>query len=344
MLVINGSFLAQPPTGVQRFAIEISKELKRISSNVEVVVPKNAILSRTTEALSPKIIGRFTNHLWEQIDLYRYVRRKKALLLNLDMKGPLLYRNKIITIHDLNFLHNPRWVSPKFHCFYKFLTRVGAQTSRLVLTVSQFSKEEIQRHLHVPASRVVVVYNAIANLDPVFHKDRYIADDYILSVSSTHPRKNLDRLIQAFQQLSDPTTKLVLVGLPHQGQSLSDISHKNVVFLGHIEDDILANLYQHAVAFVYPSLYEGFGIPPLEAMYFGCPVVASNTSSIPEVCGEAVLYVDPNSTDSLLEGLREIMRNVELRKKLIDRGHERLAHFSWAASAKTIAEEINHYL
>ena len=342
-VVINGSFLAQPPTGVQRFAIEISIELKRLAPHVTIVAPKNTIPSAATDALNPEIIGKFTGHRWEQIDLWWYARTKKALLLNLDMKGPLLYRNKIITIHDLNFLHNPRWVSRRFYYFYKFLTMAGAHTSRLVLTVSEFSKAEIQRFLRVPASRIEVVYNAVTKLDAATDKDRPVPGDYILSVSSTHPRKNLKRLMRAFRQLRPDNVTLVLVGLPHS-DDLSRMTYENIVFLGHVEDKVLVSLYRQALAFVYPSLYEGFGIPPLEAMSFGCPVVASHASSILEVCGDAVLYVDPNNVDNITDGLDRIIRDKDLRNELAEKGLKQCKNFSWTKSAAELAEKLTNSL
>ena len=332
LIIINGSFLAQPPTGVQRFAVEICKALRVLQPDILIVAPRNAKPSEALSALNPIIIGKFTGHLWEQIDLWWYARRREALLLNLDMKGPLLYHHKIITIHDLNFLYNPSWVSRRFYYFYKFLVTAGAQTSRLVLTVSEFSKAEIQRLLHVPATDIAVVYNAVTKLSETT-KEPFIPQDYILSVSSTNPRKNLDRLLRAFQQLPDQNIKLVLVGLPHQAGASEHLAGENILFLGHVDDATLANLYQHARAFVYPSLYEGFGIPPLEAMQYGCPVVVAQSSSLPEVCGEAAYYVAPHQEESIAEGIEKVLDDDVLRNKLINQGYEQVQRFDWNQSA-----------
>ena len=334
-LIINGSFLAQPPTGVQRFAVEICKALCTLNPNLVIVAPPNVKPSEALSALNPIIIGRFTGHLWEQIDLWWYARRQKALLLNLDMKGPLLYRNKIITIHDLNFLHNPRWVSRRFYHFYKFLVTAGVKTSRLVLTVSEFSKAEIQRLLHVPAAYIAVIYNAVTTLGEPNARS-VIDGDYLLSVSSTNPRKNLDRLLRAFQQLSDQDLKLVLVGLPHKAGVSEHLAGKNILFLGHVDDATLANLYRHARVFVYPSLYEGFGIPPLEAMQHGCPVVVARSSSLSEVCGEAAHYVDPYWEESIAEGIERVLNDDAQRDKLINRGYKQIQRFDWNQSAATL--------
>ena len=338
-IVINGSFLAQPATGVQRFAVEISKALRRLSADVEVVAPKNIIPSAAVEALSPVVIGQFTGHLWEQVDLFWYARQKKALLLNLDMRGPLLYQKKVITIHDLNFLRNPGWVSRRFYYFYRFLVAAGAKTSCRLLTVSEFSKQEIMHLLSVPSDKIEVIYNAVTEPDTV-DATQEVSYPYVLSVSSTNPRKNLVRLIEGFLTLKDNNHKLVLVGLP-EGKHPTVPDDGNVLFLGYVSDQRLVRLYQQASAFVYPSLYEGFGIPPLEAMQYGCPVVVANSSSLPEICGDAALYIDPTSSHSIGQGIQQMVSDHTLREKLIKRGHERIKQFSWKVSAEKLLRALD---
>ena len=338
-LIINGSFLAQPPTGVQRFAIEICLRLLPRYPNAELVAPPDIPSSENVKALDPTIIGRRSGHGWEQIDLWLYARRRGALLLNLDMKGPVLYPNKIITIHDLNFLHQPDWVTPRFYYAYRALVRAGVRTSREVLTVSEFSKQEIIRWLPIEASHITVIPNAVS--DQLLHEEvgeRIVSGDYILSVASTDPRKNLHRLIQAFCRLPDrPLVKLVMVGLPQSGVSLATDDHR-IAYLGHVDDTTLANLYRYARAFVYPSLYEGFGIPPLEAMQHGCPVVVSQTSSLPEVCGDAAVYVDPEDEASLAEGIQRVLHDERLRSNLIAEGYQRVQYFDWDRSVRTLVK------
>lgn len=339
-VVINGSFLAQPATGVQRFAVEICRRLLNLHPHAEIVAPRNRRTSEATAALAPRIIGRFTGHLWEQLDLWWYARRRRALLLNLDMKGPLLYRRKIITIHDLNFLHNPCWVSRRFYYFYRLLVYLGSRTSQQILTVSQFSKQEIVRYLSVPAERITVIYNAVGPREATEGK-RVIERDYVLSVASTDPRKNLNRLVRAFGQLARPEVRLVLVGLPHRKAASVGGEDKNIVFLGYVDEATLLSLYQHATAFVYPSLYEGFGIPPLEAMRYGCPVVAANSSSLPEVCADAVCYVDPTDEHSIAEGICRVLDDSTLRQTLVSRGYQRVKEFSWDRSVRVLLDVLD---
>ncbi len=335
LLVINGSFLAQPLTGVQRFAIEICRRLLKQHAQAELVAPCNLHHTEDSKDLSPRIVGKLTGHLWEQLELWWYVRRRGALLLNLDMKGPLLYRRKLITIHDLNFLHNPQWVSHRFYCLYRLLVSIGSRTSQQILTVSRFSQQEITRYLDVPTERITVIYNAVSPRKTIVTK-RVVKEDYLLSVASADPRKNLSRLIRAFRQLKRPDVRLVLVGLPRQNATTEEAIDENILFLGYVDEVTLANLYQHATAFVYPSLYEGFGIPPLEAMRAGCPVVVANSSSLPEVCGDAAHYVDPTDEHSIVEGLRQILDDSALRKNLVSRGYQRVRDFSWDQSVEAL--------
>ncbi len=340
-ILINGSFLAQPRTGVQRFALEISKALRAIQPDILIAVPKNTMKSEIWQDLAPITIGRFSGHLWEQIDLPLYAWQQKALLLNLDMRGPLAYPNKMITIHDLNFLHNPAWVTPKFYYFYKLLVSAGAKTSRKICTVSQFSKYEITRFLQTDPEKIAVIYNAVSDRIKNIHTvaEKVISSDYILSVASTDPRKNLSCLIEAFHQISNQNIKLVLVGLSHKKNALS-ISNENIIFLGHIDDKTLVNLYRHARLFVYPSLYEGFGIPPLEAMYHGCPVVTSHTTSLPEICGDAAWYVDPESATSIAEGIQYLLTDTAKRNELIMKGKQQVKRFDWNQSAEKLLSII----
>ena len=344
-VIVNGSFLAQPPTGVQRYAIEIYRHLKKSLPILTLVAPKNIHTPAIANELEAIIIGRFTGHLWEQLELYRYVKKRKALLLCLDMKSPLLYRKKIITIHDLNFLYNPAWVPKKFYYFYRFMVTAGARQSLAILTVSQFSKDEVIRFLKVPPAKVTVIYNATPAHFVKNPEDSTaeVQGQYILSVSSTDPRKNIDRLIKSFAQLKLPDVQLVLVGLPHRKDIDYTSVQGNILFLGHVDDQKLMNLYQHATAFVYPSMYEGFGIPPLEAMQYGCPVVAAKTSSLPEVCGDAALYVDPFSEQAIGEGIKKILFSYTLREKLIEAGYQRIQLFSWSKSVDVLKKVLEVY-
>ena len=161
-------------------------------------------------------------------------------------------------------------------------------------------------------------------------------------------RKNFKNLILAFNRLDIEDLELIIVGSDHsvfKNQDLKKViqSNKHTHFTGYLSDDELAQLYKNAMLFIYPSLYEGFGIPPLEAMAFGCPTIVSNITSLPEVCGDAAYYVDPYDINDIAKGMKEVLENDNLRSNLINKGYDRVKLFSWEKSAMKIIEVIKKY-
>ena len=341
-IVINSRFLTQQLTGVQRFALEISRQLKKSGRDMKFIAPPKIFHKSGAEELDAVSYGKFTGHFWEQLDLPRYLRKARhPLLVNLANTAPLFYKNQIITIHDLAFLRNPSWFSKTFYCFYRFLLPAIAENSLKIITVSEFSKKEIMRLLNIPGEKIKVVRNAVSESfpDSAEHASRYCDEEYLLAVSSMDPRKNIKNLLASFNRLNLKDMKLIVAG-PENKIFASGKSGKpttaehNVAFTGYTSDKELAVLYRNAKMFVYPSLYEGFGLPPLEAMACGCPVVVSNVASLPEVCGDAAYYVDPYDVESIADGMYRVLTDDDLRQNLIKKGFERVKLFSWEKSAK----------
>jgi glycosyltransferase involved in cell wall biosynthesis len=343
-IVINARFLTQSLTGVQRFALEISRELKKIDPAITCLMPKHDKNGmKGAKSLEPVRQGTLNGHLWEQIELVRYLKKNGSpLLLNLTNTAPLFYNNQVVTIHDLSFLRNPAWFSRSFYHLYRFLIPRIAKRALKIITVSEFSKSEIVELLKVPEEKVRVIHNApfSEDISEEKHSDTEISDDgdYILTVSSINPRKNLHGLVDAFNALDANGLKLFIVGEWHRAYNNTDIMHKiskndNIVLKGSQSNDELKRLYRNARMFVYPSFYEGFGLPPIEAMSFGCPVVTSNVTSLPEVCGDAVLYVDPHSVKSISAGMERVLDDNALRESMIKKGHEQAKKYSWKKSA-----------
>ena len=252
------------------------------------------------------------------------------MLLNLCNMAPLLYRKNVITIHDVSPLRNPSWFSFAFRTYYKWMLPAIARKTLRVLTDSTFSKHEISELLHVPPQQIDVVQLAVpTNIAKLLdNKTENENGKYILAVSSIDPRKNFAGLVRAFLKSQLPDVKLILAG--GQDRIFSDTGLKddirnadNIVFRGYLTDSDLVALYQHALCLVYPSLYEGFGLPPLEAMACGCPVVVSKIASLPEVCGDAALYVDPHDVESIARGMAEVVNKKQLRNDLIEKGKKR---------------------
>ncbi len=358
-LVVNARFLTQKVTGTQRFAVNISRELKRLNPNTIFVAPPSIDNQQLGDELDVKIIATFSyriyqklnlpaNLLWEQINLPLYLyRHNTPILLNLVNVAPYLYKKNIITIHDLAFKLHPQFFSRKFSYLYNFLIPRLAQQARHIITVSQHSKNDICKHLKIPAKKVSTIYNA-ANFQQTLDSQAPYPWPYILTVGALEPRKNIPRLIAAFNKLPDRNLRLVIVGksdpnvfsqvhelkIPTQKQ---DEGKKRVVFTGYLEDQKLTALYQHAVCFCYPSLYEGFGLPPLEAQAQGCPVIVSKRASLPEIFGKSALYCDPEDIHDIAQKLQILNDNKDLQIKLELAGMKNCQRFNWRQSAKKVA-------
>ncbi|HEY7189747.1 MAG TPA: glycosyltransferase family 1 protein [Vicinamibacterales bacterium] len=263
----------------------------------------------------------------------------------------------VVTIHDCIHLMFPQYLPNRLaYAYARAQMWSAARRSDCILTVSEASKRDILHLFNVPPEKIVVVYNAIDSHFAVTPseeavsrvRERYQLDHkFVLYVGNIKPHKNLVRLIEAFHQLRQgelADLKLLIIGdqiskLPSLRRAVHRHKlHKQVRFLGYVGDDQLAILYRLASVFVFPSLYEGFGLPPLEAMASGTPVVASNVSSLPEVVGDAAVLVNPYDVDAIVDGLRRVLTDPALAANMSRKGIERAREFSWERSvAKTWA-------
>jgi glycosyltransferase involved in cell wall biosynthesis len=232
----------------------------------------------------------------------------------------------------------------------------AARRADAILTVSEASKRDILHFFNVPAEKIVVVHNAIderfwvppEDEDVARVRERYqLTHRFVLYAGNIKPHKNLVRLIEAFAQVrqgEDDDLKLLIIGdqiskLPALRLAVHRLKlHKHVRFLGYLPDETLAVLYRLAAVFVFPSLYEGFGLPPLEAMASGTPVVTSNTSSLPEVAGDAAVLVDPYEVESIVDGIRRVLTDDTLATTLRQKGPLRAREFSWERSVRKTQE------
>lgn len=350
MICVNARFVTQNLTGVQRFALEISKELKRIDNNIIFVAPKSEIINDLYKDLKIVYIGNHKGYIWEQIDLYRFLKKNNSpLLINLCNTAPVFYRNKISTIHDVTFVKYPKMYSFVFRMVYKFLIPFIIHTSRHIFTVSEFSKKEILSCYHVKEDKIDVVYNAVASKFSKELDKSLRTPQYFLAVSSIKENKNLLCVLNAFICIQDklPNVNLYLVGdMKNNNFSKIDISkyfkNNRIKFLGRVSDEKLIKLYSNAIAFIFPSFYEGFGIPVLEAQSCGCPVISSNSSSLPEVLNNSALYFDPTNQVDLQKNMIKIYVDSVLCKDLEKKGYENVCRFSWRSGAEKIHLCISH--
>jgi glycosyltransferase involved in cell wall biosynthesis len=329
---VNGRFMQQRVTGMQRYAREI---VARLGSRVELVEPSQA---------GHGIRG----HLWEQVGLP--CRLRHSLLWSPCTTGPLGVGSQVVTIHDCAFRDRAECFTPRFAAWLQWLVPRLARRVRQILTVSQFSKGRIADICHVPADKIQVVHNGVdAHFRPATAEEIIAAraklnlpENYVLSVGSLEPRKNLPRLLEAWKLIQEQLTsnqqdhpKLVLVGTTAAvfASAKLEAPSDSVVLTGYVPDEMLPALYSGAAAFVYPSLYEGFGLTVLEAMACGTPVICSSTTSLPEVAGDAAVLVDPSDTAAIGQAIQNLLADEHLRISLRSRGLARAQQFTWDRAA-----------
>lgn len=252
---------------------------------------------------------------------------------------PIQAKRRVVTIHDVCHLAQP---FPKVKRFIAhFLLQNACKKSDQIVTISSFSRSEIQKYLGAYKEKIQVIYPGV-NVEEFSPKKDEEKDPFFLFVGNRKPHKNLATLIQAFEQLSLKNYRLVIVGKKEKLRSSDPIIdelikrsplRQQIDLLEEVSQEKLQKLYAAASALIFPSLYEGFGLPPLEAMASGCPVIASNAASIPEACGEAALYFDPLSIQQLKEKMLCIITEGSLRQQLVQNGLKRSAFFSWENAA-----------
>jgi glycosyltransferase involved in cell wall biosynthesis len=344
-IFINSRFLTQKITGSQRFAIEISKQLKKLRPDRFVfVAPKNIIQKEIAKELDAKIIGFNTGHIWEQIDLPLYLKKNSnPLLLNLVNTAPIFYNNKIITIHYISIHKFPKQYSLLMKLWYSLNYGLNVYRSVCILTVSEFSKKEIEDFYNI--KNIYIINNSVEHIKPKICQKK---ENYVLSVSSLSINKNFVSVLKSIDLLNKKGINVkykVVGGFNKNLFSNNKVEFKknlsNVEYLGYVSDFELMEIYSKAVLFVYPSFYEGFGIPPLEAMACGCPCVVSNAASLPEVCGDAAYYVNPYDVEDIARGIEKVLTDENLRQDLIKKGFENIKRFSWEKSARKIIEILN---
>ncbi|HYT67090.1 MAG TPA: glycosyltransferase family 1 protein [Vicinamibacterales bacterium] len=272
---------------------------------------------------------------------------------------PLTPCRSVVTIHDCIHLRFPQYLPSKIgYAYARAQMWTATHKAARVMTVSEASKRDILRYFRVPESRIDVIYNAIDDrfwLEPAPEeiervRERYrLTDPFVLYAGNIKPHKNLERLIESFNLLRQHSPELRDVQLLIIGDEISKYAtlrravhryklHKHVRFFGFVPDQTLAALYRLANVFVFPSLYEGFGLPPLEAMASGTPVITSNVSSLPEVVGDAALMIDPYEPAAIADAMHRVLTDPALHADLRARGFARAREFSWERSIKRVRE------
>lgn len=345
----NARFLMRKATGVDRVATELisstlSAGLSDRKDDAILLRPKGEIVS---ERERPKILLANTHatkiglsgHLWEQLELPSET--QSDLLISLCNIGPLRHKNHVVMMHDAQAFRQPEAYSRAFRTLYQFIQPRLGHKARRILTVSEHSKRELEHFNIVPKDKAIVVPNGADHVlrlesdTKILERHGLESDGYFLALGSLAPHKNLKMLIDAANERRDRSLPLVIAGGGNESvfsnNGLNPSEH--VKMLGRVSDSELRALYEGARALLFPSLTEGFGLPPAEAMTLGCPVIASTGGAIPEVTADAAINLSPNESTPWTEAMNLIQRNSSLRQELVEKGRERSEKFTWAKSA-----------
>lgn len=347
--------------GIGTYIRNIVVELHRLDQQTDYVVLCRSRDLERVRALAPRfrLIAEDAEpySLSEQLRIPLRLQREHADLVHEPhyVLPPLTRCRSVVTIHDCIHLMFPQYLPSRLAPYYaRTMMWTATRQAARILTVSEASKRDILRFFDIAPEKVQVIYNAIderfltppdeATTERV--RQRYQLDHpFVLYVGNIKPHKNIERMIAAFGRArpdGPEGLKLVIIGDEvTKYPSLRQMVHrhkldKHVRFLGFQPQETLASFYRLSGAFVFPSLYEGFGLPPLEAMACGTPVVTSNVSSLPEIAGEAALLVDPYDVDAIARAIVQVFTDLPLRTRLIASGHARARQFSWAASAARV--------
>ncbi|MCL4541914.1 MAG: glycosyltransferase family 4 protein [Chloroflexi bacterium] len=334
MLAVNARFQGLPITGLERYAREVTRRLR--PSSTQLITPGSPLPG-------------FRGQLWEQVVLPRRVHQSDVLWSPTNT-GPLAVGRQVVTVHDAAIFDHPEWFHPKVVLWYRLLIpRLMARAS-IIITDSQFSKTRLLHHTRVSAEKIIVVPCGVDNRFQIARGTPHLFPQtvphlpsrYVLAVGTLEPRKNLRRLLSAWEIVMRHTQDVVLLLSGQQSTVFSDShidkSAVGVRFIGHVDDRDLPLLYARAAAVAYPSLYEGFGLPVLEAMAAGVPVVSTTAPALREVAGDAALLVDPYNEEALADALLRVLEDSGLSGELVSRGIARAAQFTWEKTAEGVME------
>jgi len=349
---INGRFLTQKQTGVQRYCERIVLALDELIASghpavaglsLEIVAPAGAIRSLPLANISVRRIPGLSGHAWEQIVLPL---KLSGGLLSLGNTGPIGSRKQIVCIHDTNVWLYPDSYAPAFQAIYRMLLPGLGRRAAAITTVSAFSASQLSKFGIVADNRVEVIGNGHEHAHDWTARrsnqlSKFAGQNTIVLLGSPAPHKNVSLILGLSNELAKRGIHVAVVGERDPrifGELASSMDAANVHYLGRLSDDELAALLVDSLCLVFPSHTEGFGLPAVEAMALGCPVILSDSSCLPEIGGDAALYASPLDANEWLACIDRIKNNPDFRGELIAKGKKQAAKFSWRKSAIRYAE------
>lgn len=345
--------------GSNVYAFELIKAIEKLDKKNEYTIylreKKKPDLPQKREKLSYRVLP--PKHLWTQwrlpLDLYLHQPRPQVFFTPGHYAPRFSPTPTIISILDLSFFKFPHSFKPAVLNQLKRWTKYSAKNAAHILTISESTKKDIVKYYNIPTSKITVAYPGVNDIfkkdvlekDITAVKDKYkINKQYIFTLGTLQPKKNLPRLIQALSQFNSPNLSLVITGKTWQqfrGSEISNQLSEKIITTGFVPNEDLPALMKGAEAFVLPSLYEGFGIPVAEAMTVGTPVVVSNSTSLPEIVGEAGILIDPEDVSSIARGIKQVLAlSSEKKVQLVTRAKKRAETFSWRSCAQKTLEVL----
>ena len=339
---LNGRFTARKLTGQERFARELILELDKLPEAEEfvLVVPEYASSIPELKRIPVVKYGKVKSHLWEQISFYRYIKKNRLLSINLTTTCPF-FSPDIVCIHDAAYYEISDLLTKTLYgklstAWHKLLAWASARWAKKILTVSNYSKGRLSEILKISKDRIEIVFDAWQHFNRVGYDDEIFSSlpacvkkkEYVLALSSLLPQKNFVWIKEVAKRNSE--LQFVVCGkvVNLSNCSEQDLKCDNVHFTGYISDAQVKSLMSNCMAFIHPAIYEGFGIPPLEAMSCGAKVIVSNATCLPELYEDSVYYIDPYNYDVDLKTLLE--KPVAPSEKILNK-------FNWGAEAKKLA-------
>lgn len=300
--VINGKFLTQKQTGVQRYAYEIINELDKIvePNKIEILTPKSVNNMPNYKNIKVILYGKLNGNLWEQISYPFYLITRRRIGINLGNVAPLI-KPDYVCMHDMNFRANPNFFDKKFVRWYRIQMLNIKYRAKHIFTVSEFSKSEMIKYYKINPKRITVIYNGWQHMQRIksdiniFNKFPELKkNQYIFTLSSLAPNKNINWIINNAKV--NPNLKYAIAGgldLKVYGKKQEFEIPDNLIFLGYVTDSEAKALLENAKVFIFPTLYEGFGIPPLESLSLNTKIIVSDIPCMHEIYGKSAIYIDP---------------------------------------------------
>ena len=344
-IYINGRFATQTLSGVQRFASELTVALQELQGNrVRLLAPARGA-SKYPGAIE---LGRLHGQAWEQWELPRHT--ADGFLINLGNTAPLLTHRQIVVIHDAGVFSTPAAYSWKFRLWYKTMQTILVRRGTPIVTVSEFSRTEIQRYLRTAPGQVTVMPEGADHVARISTEEQILSDhalqagNFVLAVGTLAAHKNLTALGLLAKRLDKKGVPLIIVGslggLAFHNDGRSNLPQP-ARYIGRVSDGQLKALYRAAACFVFPSLYEGFGLPAVEAMASGCPVVAADIPALRETCADAAIFCDPESPSHIADTVFKVLDDTNLQTQLRAAGLRHTNEMTWRRAAQALQEIAN---